>query len=374
MKKMIFILMAMVMLYGCEEKSKIEIVPNYNTEYYNVSDYERYSMNLIPEETQKEMQSDVYEIFKIIKSNDEIDNPYIYELYIDKGRVSKIQSEKEWNSKVDDKLVEKMSYWKFGKYVKDGGSQKYRIRFSFAVYHNTLTKKGNIKEERVNVVVYGNKAEEINKEIFFVVVEEMPSPIGGIKAIQKNIKYPEAAKMNGIQGRVYVKAYIDSAGLVVKTEIIKGIGAGCDKVAMEAVKKVKFIPGKQRGKPVNVQVTVPILFKLNGDGESKKKTVLEDKLLLKRIIPFEQNGLSKFSGKVVDVKTGMPIAAASINLDGTKLGGATNNNGEFSILKVPQGNYKVVVNNSTYGKHYLGTISLLKNKNTIVELRIKEFK
>ncbi len=44
--------------------------------------------------------------------------------------------------------------------------------------------------------------------------------------------------------------------------LLRGIGAGCDEAALDAVKKVKFIPGMQNGKAVNVEVTVPILFKL----------------------------------------------------------------------------------------------------------------
>ncbi len=90
----------------------------------------------------------------------------------------------------------------------------------------------------------------------------MPEPIGGLKAIQQNVKYPEIAKRAGIQGRVYVKAYVDSTGNVARTMLLRGIGAGCDEAALDAVKKVKFIPGMQNGKAVNVEVTVPILFKL----------------------------------------------------------------------------------------------------------------
>ncbi|MBL1211845.1 MAG: energy transducer TonB [Ignavibacteriae bacterium] len=108
------------------------------------------------------------------------------------------------------------------------------------------------------------KDEEIEEEepVFFIAVEEMPSPIGGIAAIQKSIVYPEIARRAAIQGRVFVKAYVDKNGKVHKVEIIKGIGGGCDEAALEAVKKVKFNPGKQRGKPVPVQVSIPILFKL----------------------------------------------------------------------------------------------------------------
>ena len=104
--------------------------------------------------------------------------------------------------------------------------------------------------------------EEEVEPAFFVAVEEMPEPIGGIGAIQKLIVYPEIAKRAGVQGRVYVKAFVNENGTVQKVELIKGIGAGCDEAAMEAVQKTKFKPGKQRGKAVKVQVTVPVLFKL----------------------------------------------------------------------------------------------------------------
>ncbi len=104
--------------------------------------------------------------------------------------------------------------------------------------------------------------EEEAQPTFFVVVEEMPEPIGGIEGIQKRIKYPEIARRAGVTGRVYVKAYVDEKGNVAKVELIKGIGAGCDEAAMKAVKETKFKPGKQRGKPVKVQVVIPIYFKL----------------------------------------------------------------------------------------------------------------
>lgn len=99
--------------------------------------------------------------------------------------------------------------------------------------------------------------------VYFVAVEEMPFPIGGIEAIQKLVKYPEIARRAGIEGKVYVLAYVNEEGTVVKTEILKGIGGGCDEAAEYAVKHTKFSPGMQRGKPVKVKVMVPIRFQLN---------------------------------------------------------------------------------------------------------------
>lgn len=97
---------------------------------------------------------------------------------------------------------------------------------------------------------------------YFVAVEEMPEPIGGIKGIQEKIVYPEIAKRAGVEGKVYVLAFVDENGNVTKAQVLKGIGAGCDEAALDAVQKTKFKPGKQRGKPVRVQVSIPIIFKL----------------------------------------------------------------------------------------------------------------
>jgi protein TonB len=96
---------------------------------------------------------------------------------------------------------------------------------------------------------------------FFVAVEEMPAPIGGLKSIQEKIVYPELAKRIGIEGRVYIRAFVDESGSVIKAEITKGIGGGCDEAALDAVLKTQFSPGKQRGRPVKVQVTIPIVFR-----------------------------------------------------------------------------------------------------------------
>jgi periplasmic protein TonB len=98
---------------------------------------------------------------------------------------------------------------------------------------------------------------------YFVAVEEMPEPIGGIAAIQSKIVYPEIAKRAGVEGKVYVLAFVDETGVVTKAQILKGLGAGLDEAALNAVKTTKFKPGKQRGKPVRVQVSIPIVFRLN---------------------------------------------------------------------------------------------------------------
>jgi protein TonB len=96
----------------------------------------------------------------------------------------------------------------------------------------------------------------------FVVVEHMPKLIGGLKALQQKIHYPELARKAGIEGRVYVQFVVDKHGNVQNAHVVRGIGGGCDKEALRVVKQAKFKPGMQRGRPVKVQYSLPIVFKL----------------------------------------------------------------------------------------------------------------
>ncbi len=101
-----------------------------------------------------------------------------------------------------------------------------------------------------------------DEDEIFVVVEQMPELIGGIASIQKEIRYPEIARQARVSGRVIVQFIVDQEGNVVDPVVLRGIGGGCNEEALRVVKLAKFIPGKQRGKPVRVRYTLPITFKL----------------------------------------------------------------------------------------------------------------
>ncbi len=100
------------------------------------------------------------------------------------------------------------------------------------------------------------------EEQYFVAVEDMPEIIGGISAIARALEYPDLAIRAQVQGTVFVLAYVNEKGEVVRTEVLKGIGAGCDEAAKAAVKSVRFIPGRQRGRAVKVKVSIPVVFRL----------------------------------------------------------------------------------------------------------------
>ena len=107
------------------------------------------------------------------------------------------------------------------------------------------------------------KKEVQEEEVYFEVVEDPPTIVGGLDAVRKHLVYPDLAIRAGVEGTVIVLAFVNKDGVVTGTQVVRGIGGGCDEAAMEAVKKVRFNPGMQRGKPVNVKVSVPVKFRLN---------------------------------------------------------------------------------------------------------------
>jgi protein TonB len=103
--------------------------------------------------------------------------------------------------------------------------------------------------------------DEVEPQIF-VWSEIMPEPVGGIAAILQKVYYTEIAKRAEIEGKVVIEAVVDKQGNIIDAFVKIGIGGGLDEVALDAVKNTKFHPGMQRGKPVNVRISIPIKFVL----------------------------------------------------------------------------------------------------------------
>jgi protein TonB len=110
--------------------------------------------------------------------------------------------------------------------------------------------------------------EEAGEEEVFIIVEDMPQFQGGDqnsfrKWIQDNLRYPEIAAENGISGKVFIQFAVNSKGQVVDVKVMRGVDPALDKEALRVVtSSPKWEPGKQRGKPVKVQFTFPIVFVL----------------------------------------------------------------------------------------------------------------
>jgi TonB family protein len=102
----------------------------------------------------------------------------------------------------------------------------------------------------------------------FMVVEEMPEFPGGLEAmvqwIGQRVKYPEQAKKEGITGKVMVSFTVNKAGKVIDVKVERSAHPLLDAEAVRVIGEMPdWKPGSQKGKKVDVGMTVPVKFNLN---------------------------------------------------------------------------------------------------------------
>lgn len=110
-------------------------------------------------------------------------------------------------------------------------------------------------------------AQTKKNDMVFDVVEVMPQFPGGqiamLQYLMKNIKYPEQAVKEGIQGRVTVRFIVEKDGSISDVKPVLSVHPLLNKEAVRVVKSMpKWTPGKQNGKPVRVRFNLPVMFKL----------------------------------------------------------------------------------------------------------------
>lgn len=110
--------------------------------------------------------------------------------------------------------------------------------------------------------VFGGPAGAGDGDGYLAFAEKMPSPVGGLAEIYKKLDYPRMAQQAGVQGKVYVLAFINEKGGVDDVKVLKGIGAGCDEAVIEAINKSKFEPGSHEGQMVKVKLSLSFVFKI----------------------------------------------------------------------------------------------------------------
>lgn len=102
----------------------------------------------------------------------------------------------------------------------------------------------------------------------YVKVEQMAEFPGGTEGIRewlsKNITYPETAKANGVEGKVYISLVINSKGKVVFPKVVRGLSPELDTEALKQISKMpEWKPAIQNGVPVSVSYTIPIKFSIS---------------------------------------------------------------------------------------------------------------
>jgi protein TonB len=119
--------------------------------------------------------------------------------------------------------------------------------------------------ENVNLEEEPEDSEPENK--IFIIVEKEPEFPGGLDALYQylgsKIKYPAMAKDSGIMGIVNLTFVVEKDGTITGVKLLRDIGGGCGEEALRVIKEMpNWSPGKQRKKPVRVQFTLPVYFKL----------------------------------------------------------------------------------------------------------------
>jgi len=240
--KLFFFITFFIISFGCKEEKKIEVVTDYNQVYLDGEKLDKYP-ELLSGNSNKLIDT-VMSVYRkkypfMDKYQEKATIEYKY-LINELGLIDKIIVGKNNDEVINKIVLNTVKDWKYASAKKDGKVVKWQSGFA-------LWEIANL---------------EVNDKDYLASVNEMPEPIGGMKSIQEKILYPDSAKKNGIEGKVFLTAFINEVGNVVSVKIIKGIGYGCDDAALTAVHQTKFTPGKQSGKTVKTQVSIPIVFKL----------------------------------------------------------------------------------------------------------------
>ncbi|WP_455585313.1 TonB family protein [Bacteroides sp.] len=187
----------------------------------------------------------------------------------------------------------------------------------------------------------------------FSVVERMPEFPGGNKALseylEKNMKYPTAARDNGTQGRVIVQFIIDEKGKITSPKVARSVDPELDKEALRLVGNMpNWTPGEQKGKAVSVKYTLPISFILDKGSSGKmnkssSKIKTDNPLFIVDGKELDSNILNAINPNWIKEISVLKDASA------TALYGSRGKNGVVVVTLMTQDEYQAKENKKTLG-------------------------
>ena len=125
-----------------------------------------------------------------------------------------------------------------------------------------------VKENDIKTSEQEFPYKEENGSKVYLKTEEMPTFKGGgvlafRKYIQKNLDYPEGAKKEGLEGKVFVKFVINEEGENTDVEVMRGEHEKLNQAVAESIKNAPaWEPARQDGQKVKIQFTIPVTFKM----------------------------------------------------------------------------------------------------------------
>jgi len=89
-------------------------------------------------------------------------------------------------------------------------------------------------------------------------VDELPKIVGGLDSLQQRMRYPAEAQKSRVSGRVLLDILVDQKGHPTNIMVTEGVGAGCDKEAVDIVKMAHFNPAMKGGEPVRAKLSLQL--------------------------------------------------------------------------------------------------------------------
>lgn len=174
------------------------------------------------------------------------------------GSVSSVKVTKGVSPELDNESIRVISKSKGWTPAYENG-QPVRLQFDFPIKFQLDREKKNLNEKPV-------------------VVDEMPKydgkevSIGFQEFIARNLRYPDEAMMQGVEGTVFVSFTVKKNGSISDIKILKDANPLLEQEALRAVKAAKdWTPGKLNGEPVDVPFTFPINFRLDKHQSTTEK-------------------------------------------------------------------------------------------------------
>lgn len=198
------------------------------------------------------------------------------------GSIADTKVERSVNPYLDKeamRVIAAMPKWKPGKQRGEAVNVKFTVPVAFRLSGPELPKAEEVKQsdmDEVVVVGYAAKDDPIpeggsvkgeNEDEVFTMVEVMPKFPGGqaglFQYLARSIKYPVIAQKSKEQGRVIIQMVISKDGSLSNIKVLRSVSPSLDAEAVRVVGNMpKWEPGMQKGQPVSVKYTIPIVFRL----------------------------------------------------------------------------------------------------------------
>ena len=182
----------------------------------------------------------------------------IFKAYYDDGNLNSVVTYR----KEEPRYIQ--AYTPAGEPLLKDGSGMIDARYSLSE-----DEESHYSEIRDSLLIGSYRIRQEKQDTVYLVAENVTEYVGGMPGFYQDLaralqgKYPKDARRRGIEGRVFIQFIIDKYGNMKESTVIRGIGGGCDEVALQAFATMKqWKPALHHEKPVQQMLVLPVVFRL----------------------------------------------------------------------------------------------------------------